>query len=56
MEDNWYEASVSVALPHRIIDVVDWASDSPMPIYNPDLKGKLVIPVVIGSRVISYMP
>ncbi|OSX63002.1 hypothetical protein POSPLADRAFT_1046353 [Postia placenta MAD-698-R-SB12] len=32
MEDNWYEAAVSAALPHRIVSVVDWASDSPMPV------------------------
>jgi extracellular elastinolytic metalloproteinase len=28
MEDNWYEAAVSATSPHRIISVVDWASDS----------------------------
>ena len=32
MKDNWYEASVSADQPHRIIQVVDWASDSPMPV------------------------
>ncbi|KAH9939636.1 Fungalysin metallopeptidase-domain-containing protein [Epithele typhae] len=32
MKDNWYEASVSTAAPHRVIQVVDWASDSPMPV------------------------
>ncbi|KAG6844432.1 hypothetical protein H0H87_007034, partial [Tephrocybe sp. NHM501043] len=31
MQDNWYEASVSATAPHRIISVVDWASDSPIP-------------------------
>jgi extracellular elastinolytic metalloproteinase len=31
MQDNWYEASVSASSPHRIIFVVDWASDSPIP-------------------------
>jgi extracellular elastinolytic metalloproteinase len=31
MQDNWYEASVSATAPHRIISVVDWASDSPLP-------------------------
>ncbi|TCD67718.1 Fungalysin/Thermolysin Extracellular metalloproteinase 5 [Steccherinum ochraceum] len=31
MQDNWYEASVSMMPPHRIISVVDWASDSPLP-------------------------
>lgn len=31
MQDNWYEAAVSAEAPHRIISVVDWASDSPMP-------------------------
>ncbi|KAI1789881.1 Fungalysin metallopeptidase-domain-containing protein [Ganoderma leucocontextum] len=32
MKDNWYEAAVSAEAPHRIISVVDWASDSPMPV------------------------
>ncbi|KAH8105305.1 Fungalysin metallopeptidase-domain-containing protein [Cristinia sonorae] len=32
MQDNWYEAAVSVMPPHRIISVVDWASDSPLPV------------------------
>lgn len=42
MEDNWYEATVSAALPHRIISVVDWASDSPMPLYpSPDSEAQL---------------
>ena len=31
MEDNWYEAAVSAVAPHRIISVVDWASDAPIP-------------------------
>ncbi|KAF7795913.1 hypothetical protein EIP86_007080 [Pleurotus ostreatoroseus] len=31
MEDNWYEAAVTNKAPHRIVSVVDWASDSPMP-------------------------
>lgn len=31
MTDNWYEAVVSIEAPHRILSVVDWASDSPMP-------------------------
>ena len=31
MQDNWYEAAVSATAPHRIISVVDWASDSPIP-------------------------
>ncbi|KAL1701153.1 Fungalysin metallopeptidase-domain-containing protein [Schizophyllum commune] len=34
MRDNWYEAAVSAEVPHRIISVVDWASDSPIP--KPD--------------------
>ncbi|TFK51601.1 hypothetical protein OE88DRAFT_1659712 [Heliocybe sulcata] len=29
MKDNWYEAAVSAKAPHRIVSVVDWASDSP---------------------------
>ena len=31
MQDNWYEAAVSAIAPHRIISVVDWASDAPVP-------------------------
>ncbi|KAG5643840.1 hypothetical protein DXG03_009571 [Asterophora parasitica] len=31
MQDNWYEAAVSATAPHRIISVVDWASDAPIP-------------------------
>ncbi|KAI9464402.1 extracellular elastinolytic metallo proteinase [Russula earlei] len=31
MRDNWYEAVVSRQAPHRILSVVDWASDSPIP-------------------------
>ncbi|TFY79758.1 hypothetical protein EWM64_g4254 [Hericium alpestre] len=31
MEDNWYEAAVSVQAPHRILSVTDWASDAPLP-------------------------
>ena len=31
MQDNWYEAVVSRQPPHRILSVVDWASDSPVP-------------------------
>jgi len=27
MQDNWYEAAVSASAPHKIISVVDWASD-----------------------------
>jgi extracellular elastinolytic metalloproteinase len=32
MQDNWYEASVSVNKPYRVISVVDWASDAYAPI------------------------
>jgi extracellular elastinolytic metalloproteinase len=31
MRDNWYEAVVSRQAPHRILSVVDWASDAPVP-------------------------
>jgi hypothetical protein len=31
MQDNWYEAVVSRQVPHRILSVVDWASDAPVP-------------------------
>jgi len=32
MEDNWYDATVSVNAPFRVLSVTDWASDSPIPI------------------------
>lgn len=35
MQDNWYEAAVSAKSPHRIISVVDWASDAPIPTPGP---------------------
>lgn len=35
MNDNWYETAVSSAAPHRIVSVVDWASDSPVPEHPP---------------------
>jgi extracellular elastinolytic metalloproteinase len=35
MEHNWYETTVSAIAPHVIISVVDWASDSALPI--PDV-------------------
>jgi extracellular elastinolytic metalloproteinase len=38
MADNWYEASVSAHAPHRIISVVDWASDAPVPDEPADKK------------------
>lgn len=38
MQDNWYEAAVTHTAPHRIVSVVDWASDSPMPIRAPTPK------------------
>ncbi|KAI9439256.1 extracellular elastinolytic metallo proteinase [Lactarius indigo] len=31
MQDNWYEAVISRQIPHRILSVVDWASDAPIP-------------------------
>ncbi|KAF8966096.1 Fungalysin metallopeptidase-domain-containing protein [Flammula alnicola] len=31
MQDNWYEAAVSASAPYKIISVVDWASDAPIP-------------------------
>jgi len=36
MQDNWYEAAVSATAPHRIISVVDWASDAPVPVPKPE--------------------
>ena len=32
MQDNWYETTVSAIPPHNIISVVDWASDSVLPL------------------------
>jgi len=32
MQDNWYEAAISASAPHKIISVVDWASDASVPI------------------------
>jgi extracellular elastinolytic metalloproteinase len=31
MQDNWYEAAISASAPHKIISVVDWASDASIP-------------------------
>jgi extracellular elastinolytic metalloproteinase len=36
MQDNWYEAAVSAVAPHRIVSVVNWASDAPVPIPEPE--------------------
>jgi extracellular elastinolytic metalloproteinase len=36
MKDNWYEAAVSANSPHKIISVVDWASDAHAPIPRKD--------------------
>ena len=30
MQDNWYEAVIARQAPHRILSVVDWASDAPV--------------------------
>ena len=35
MEDNWYDTVVSAFDSERIFSVVDWASDSPLPLYLP---------------------
>ncbi|KAK0502306.1 Fungalysin metallopeptidase-domain-containing protein [Armillaria luteobubalina] len=35
MQDNWYDAAVSATSPHRIISVVDWVSDAPIPTPEP---------------------
>ena len=35
MQDNWYETAISASAPHKIISVVDWASDSPLPTPEP---------------------
>lgn len=32
MEHNWYETTVTTLMPHRIISVIDWVSDFPVPI------------------------
>ena len=39
MKDNWYEAAVAAEAPHRIVSVVDWASDSPVPMAPVPPKG-----------------
>ncbi|KAI6018208.1 Fungalysin metallopeptidase-domain-containing protein [Pisolithus microcarpus] len=49
MQDNWYEATVTAALPHRIISVVDWASDSPMPPMNKEQLPPLAAFVPSGT-------
>ncbi|PBK98502.1 hypothetical protein ARMGADRAFT_986402 [Armillaria gallica] len=38
MQDNWYDAAVSATSPHRIISVVDWASDAPIPTPEPSVE------------------
>ncbi|KAH7930733.1 hypothetical protein BV22DRAFT_1028180 [Leucogyrophana mollusca] len=45
MQDNWYEATVSARAPHRIVSVVDWASDSPMPLWSGDVDSLPPLPV-----------
>ncbi|KIJ07998.1 hypothetical protein PAXINDRAFT_173145, partial [Paxillus involutus ATCC 200175] len=40
MEHNWYETTVTASLPHRIVSVVDWTSDSPMPLPVATEEGK----------------
>ncbi|KIJ08767.1 hypothetical protein PAXINDRAFT_172784, partial [Paxillus involutus ATCC 200175] len=44
MEHNWYETTVTASLPHRIVSVVDWASDSPMPLPVATEEGILCLP------------
>ncbi|KIJ06577.1 hypothetical protein PAXINDRAFT_39023, partial [Paxillus involutus ATCC 200175] len=44
MEHNWYETTVTALLPHRIVSVVDWTSDSPMPLPVATEEGKYPIP------------
>jgi len=39
MQDNWYETAISASAPHKIISVVDWASDSPIPYPKPQSTG-----------------
>ncbi|THV02027.1 hypothetical protein K435DRAFT_654195 [Dendrothele bispora CBS 962.96] len=39
MQNNWYEASVSAIAPHRIISVVDWASNALIPMYDTKSYG-----------------
>jgi len=48
MEHNWYETTVTASIPHRIVSVVDWASDSPMPmrVIEEGECGLLMVPVV----------
>ncbi|KAG8934443.1 Fungalysin/Thermolysin Extracellular metalloproteinase 5 [Tulasnella sp. 418] len=35
MQDNWYEAYLDATTPSRIVSVVDWVSDSPVPTVAP---------------------
>ena len=46
MQDNWYEAYVSTSAPHRIISVVDWASDAPTHSHqsNPARRPRPIFP------------
>ncbi|KIJ13559.1 hypothetical protein PAXINDRAFT_13522 [Paxillus involutus ATCC 200175] len=42
MEHNSYETTVTASFPHRIEGVVDWASDSPMPLPVATEEGELL--------------
>jgi hypothetical protein len=38
MQDNWYETAISASAPHKIISVVDWASDASIPVPDPQIS------------------
>ncbi|KAH0835578.1 Fungalysin metallopeptidase-domain-containing protein [Lanmaoa asiatica] len=52
MEYNWYETTVTTSIPHRIVSVVDWVSDfpMPMPIFEADQLPNLGAFVPPGSK------
>ncbi|EGN97406.1 hypothetical protein SERLA73DRAFT_184099 [Serpula lacrymans var. lacrymans S7.3] len=52
MQDNWYEASVAAIAPHRIVTVVDWASDSPLP--HPSFQTAPIPPTTPSPLPASY--
>jgi len=38
MQDNWYESTVTAVSPHWVVSVIDWASDSSIPIPSHEQK------------------
>ncbi|KAG6372553.1 extracellular elastinolytic metallo proteinase [Boletus reticuloceps] len=61
LEHSWYETTVTTTVPHRIVSVVDWASDSPMPMsiiedYHLPNLGAFVPPGSVFDTVASAHP